>query len=166
MKRWFIGFLLTALLFSCPFNTYAVRDKFKGGQGEFHNGSRYKGREDARYIIRRTARVLFIARRAAERRQHYFGLARAVAHQRIARQLYWDGAYREAIFHSLRARRIAIKVIRQNNERPSREFYWDRIEEDYTRSAPRDSELDMKIDLTKIGRDDEMVHLEINLDID
>jgi hypothetical protein len=166
MKKWSIGLILVALVFTFSFSVYAKPGKFNDEKiGKFHNGPHQQIREDARYIIHRSAMVLFAARRAAERGHRYFGLARAFAHQQKARELYEDGSYREAIFHSLRARDLAFQIIRENREKPGREFFRDDLEDRYTREAPRDNELDLRINLHNIGSDDEAVRFNFDIDI-
>lgn len=123
---------------------------------------REQERNDARYIIHRTADVIFVAQRSTGRRNYYKGLAQAVAHQQKARRLYMAGLYQQAIHHSLRARRLAIMVIRGNNEKWSGS--WDTREEKYRRSSPRDNDLDVKLDFFKFG-DKEAVRISIDLDL-
>ncbi len=123
---------------------------------------REQERNDARYIIHRTADVIFVAQRSTGRRHYYKGMAQAVSHQQKARQLYMAGFYQEAIFHSLRAREIAIVIIQGNKEKWSGS--WDYREERYRRSGPRGNELDVKLNFIKIG-DKEAVRISIDLDL-
>lgn len=123
---------------------------------------REEERNDARYIIHRTADTIFVAQRSTGRRHYYNGLSRAISHQQRARQLYMAGSYQEAIHHSLRARRIAISIIRNNNEKWSGS--WDRREEKYRHSSPKDNDLDIKLKFIKIG-DKEAVKISIDLDL-
>jgi hypothetical protein len=122
-------------------------------------------RNDADYIIHRTATTIFAAQKAADYGHHYYGLGQAVAHQQKARELYWDGSYREAIYHSLRARDLAFQVIVANRERPRREYYRDEMEDRYNQTAPKGKQLDIGIDTVKIGIDDAVVKLHFGLDI-
>ena len=123
---------------------------------------RREQQEDARYIIRRTADVIFVAQRSTGRRHYYKGMSKAIAHQQKAQRLYRSGAYQEAIFHSLRARKIAIEIIQRNREKWNGS--WDTREEKYRRISPRDADLDVKLDLIKIG-DQEAVRISIDLDL-
>lgn len=123
---------------------------------------REQERNDARYIIHRTANVIYVAQRSTGRRNYYKGLAQAIAHQQKARQLFMAGSYQSAIHHSLRARRIAISVIEGNRERWSNP--WDAREEKYRRNSPRDRDLDVKLNLIKIG-DKEAIKISIDLDL-
>lgn len=166
MKKLWIGLMLAVMVVGFSVGIYAKPGKGHDKPGKYYYGeSRNQSRNDARYIINRTSRVLSDAQRAADRRHRYFGLGRAVAHQQKARDLYRYGSYRDAIFHSLRARDLAFQVIEQNRERPHREFYRDDMEERYGRSAPRDRDLDVQLDVTKIGKDDAMVHLRLDFDL-
>jgi hypothetical protein len=119
-------------------------------------------RNDARYIIHRTANVIYVAQRSTGRRNYYNGLAQAIAHQQKARQLFMAGSYQSAIHHSLRARKIAISVIEGNKERWSNP--WDAREEKYRHNSPRDRDLDIKLNLIKIG-DKEAIKISIDLDL-
>lgn len=123
---------------------------------------REQERNDASYIIHRTADAIFVAQRSTGRRHYYQGMAQAVAHQQKARRLYMAGLYQEAIFHSLRARRIAIQVIQGNREKWSGS--WDAREERYRHNSPHDKDLDIKLNLIKIG-DKEAVRISIDLDL-
>jgi hypothetical protein len=172
MKRLFIGLILAALMVSYSFSIYAAPGNFNGGPGKFNDGpSKFNGgprhqiREDARQIIHRTAMVLVEAQQAVQRKHNFFGLARSFAHQQKAQELYRDGSYRDAIFHSLRARELAIQVIRENRGRLRPEFNRDEMEQRYSRDIPRDEELDRRLDKSKVGRDEDTVHLHFNFDI-
>ncbi len=122
---------------------------------------REKVKDDARYIIHRTADVIYVAQRSANHRQYYKGLGQAVAHQQKARRLYLSGFYQDAIFHSLRARKIALEVIHGNKERWTGS--WDAREDWYFRYSPRDNDLDVKLNFT-IG-DKDAVRISIDLDL-
>lgn len=122
---------------------------------------REKVKDDARFIIHRTADVIYVAQRSTDRGHYYKGLAQAVAHQQKARRLYMSGFYQDAIFHSLRARRIAIHVIEMNKEKWTGS--WDSREEWYIRFAPRDNDLDVKLNFTIGDRD--AVRITIDLDL-
>lgn len=166
MKKLLIGLLLVALLVSCQISTFAKPGKFKDGPGKSYDAPGHrKVKKDAGYIIHRTALIIYDAQQAAKRRHYYYGLSRAIAHQQKARQLYKIESYRDAIYHSLRARDLAFQVIRENRERPRREFYRDELEISYSRTAPRNNELDIRINTIKIGKDDQVVNLHFELDI-
>jgi hypothetical protein len=122
--------------------------------------------EDARYIIHRTAPVIYLAQRAVQFRGYSSGLAIMIAHQQRAHQLFEAGFHQQAIFHSLRARRLAIIIILGNGGKwfglPANR---DEREESYGYIAPRDNELDLRLDINNIGKDDEAIHIMFNLDI-
>ena len=166
MKKWLIGLTLVVLMVICSMSIYAKHDKFDGRPGKsYDRHGHYQERDDAGYIIHRTATVVFTAQQAAQHGHHYYGFAQVIAHQQKARELYWAGSYREAIYHSLRARDLAFQIIEGNREKPRREFYRDEMEERYRHSSPRDEELDLKIDKKKVAKDDEVVRLHFDLDI-
>lgn len=89
---------------------------------------RSRARMEARQVIRETERVLAQAERLEHgRRSHE--LRQAFAEQADANRLFGQGLYQRAINHSLRARRIANRVIEQNRRhRPERrEFRRNRV---------------------------------------
>jgi hypothetical protein len=88
-------------------------------------------------------------------------LAQAVSHQQKARRLYMSGFYQDAIFHSLRARRIAIHVIEMNKGKWNGS--WDSREEWYIRFSPHDNDLDVKLNFTFGDKD--AVRISIDLDL-
>lgn len=172
MKKCFIGLLLIGLILSVSFGTLAKPGKFngepgkwKGGPGKYHQGQWNKERNDARFIIHRTAGAVGAAQRAAERGHRYFGLGRAVAHQQLAWDLYGQGQYRAAIYHSLLARRIAIDIISANRGRVDPEFACEDLELGYVHNAPQDNQLELQINSTKVGKDNDSVHFSFHLDI-
>ena len=166
MKKRFIGLIFILALVMGSVIIYAAPPRrFERGPDKFNGGYRPQIRENAQHIIHRTAMVIFEARRAAIQRHRFFGLARALAFQQRARELYFDGLYRDAIFLSLRAREMAIQIIRENHGRMRRDFERDEMEERFARDIPRDEELERHIDKRHIGRDDDAVHLKIELDI-
>lgn len=173
MKKLLVGLMFTALVVTGSLGIveakhgkgYDDRDRHEGpGYSAWAPGHQKKVRNDAGYVIHRTAEVIYAAQGAANRGHHYYGLSQAVAHQQKARELYLDGFYQDAIFHSLRARDIAFQVIDRNRVRPPHDYEYDEMEASYHRSAPRASELDLKIDSIKIG-DKGAVRIHIGLDI-
>ena len=137
------------------------RERERRERERWERERREKAQDDARYIIHRTADVIYVAQRSANHRHYYKGLAQAVSHQQKARRLYMSGFYQDAIFHSLRARRIAIQVIQGNRE--SWTGSWDAREEWYFSLSPRDNDLDVKLSF-KFG-DKDAVRISIDLDL-
>jgi hypothetical protein len=166
MRKWLIGMMVVVLAVAFSVGIDAKYNRFRGDQGYgYGRPARLQEREDARYIIHRTAETIFGAQQAAERGRHYNGLRQSIAHQQRARELYQNGLYREAIYHSLRARDIAFQVITLNRERPHREYYRDDMENRYVRSAPRNKDLDIRIDSVKVGKEAALVRLHFGWDI-
>lgn len=170
MKKLLIGLVLTAFIISSSFIIYAAPGKFIS-RNRHHDGPPRHHRhytheqEDARYIIHRTATVLFDAQRAVMRGHRSVGLALAIAMQSKARELYHNRYYRDAIFHSLRARDIAFRIIRNNRKRVKPEFFHDGIEKRYTHDRPRDEVLDRAHKRRGVGSDDDAAHVTIEFDI-
>lgn len=138
------------------------RERREQKRRESEQQRREQEKNDARYVIHRTANVIYAAQRSTSRRNYYKGMSQAVAHQQKARQLFMAGAYQSAIHHSLRARRIAISIIEGNRERWSTP--WDVREEKYHRNSPRDNDLDLKLHFFKFG-DKEAIKITIDLDL-
>jgi len=132
----------------------------------WHHRNWHQEREDCRYIIRRTSQVISYAQRLALVRLYTSGLARAIVHQQRALDLYEAGFYWSAIYHSLRARSLAINVIRGNRER----WFWkqytgDPLEEKYRIHGPEENILDLLVDLSVIGDDKAVLNIQFKLDI-
>jgi hypothetical protein len=78
------------------------------------------GQQKARQVLRKTAKLLIWAQKAAKHGHYHYGLGRAYAHQEEARNLYSHGWYDRAIAHSLYARKIARNIITENQPGRSR----------------------------------------------
>src|SRR4051794_36310171 len=111
MKKILIGLMLIVLIMGCSLSIYAAPGRFHGGHRKSYERPDHREREDGGYIIHRTSMIVFTAQRAGENGHHYEGFAQVIAHQQRARELYMQGSYREAIYHSLRAREFAIRII-------------------------------------------------------
>ena len=72
-------------------------------------------KEAARAMIKKTAVVILYAHEKVKENKVYTGdLARAVKHQRFAKQLYVQGRYLRAMDHTRRARLLAFRAIKAN----------------------------------------------------
>jgi HEPN domain-containing protein len=175
MKKMLTGLMVATLIVTSSAGVYAK--PWKGnhdGPDRFHDRghSRYEehqereGKRDARNVLERTERVIDEAQDSVRMRHRNRGLARAVGHQQRAIELYRVGQYQDAIFHSLRARDIAIQIMEANHREVRSDFRRDRVEEDYARRAPRDNDLDVKVDWSKVGNDDDAARVQIRLNLD
>ena len=117
---------------------------------------------DARYIICRSAMALTDVQSIPGIK---YGLAQAIAHQQKARELYMNHNYRDAIFHSLRARIIAFQIIEKHKEKLRPELFLEEMERHYNKDRPEDFELDGRLDRRRVGKDEEAVYIRIELDI-
>jgi regulator of extracellular matrix RemA (YlzA/DUF370 family) len=117
---------------------------------------------DASYIISRTAVVLTDVQRIPG---HKAGLAQAVAHQQKARELFMNQAFREGIYHSLRARKLAFQIIQKNGEKLRPEFFLEAKERSYSNDSPKGAELDHRLEQSKIISDEEAAYIRIEPDI-
>jgi hypothetical protein len=114
-------------------------------------------RVQAKQILGETAGRLLQAQRAARRGNYRYGLGKAYAHQKQARNLYYDGQYKRAIAHSFRAREIALEIIDANRPGPSR--FSNRSPRRRHRHDDLDSQLSIKIVDDKVA-----LRLHFNLD--
>jgi hypothetical protein len=146
------------------------KDYPNGPHGHFRRQPKpqrqFREQEDARYIIHQTASLIYLTQRFVHFRHYAFGMATVIAHQQWAYELYWSGLYREAIFHSIRARRLAITIILRNggnwlNLPP----VWDEREGQYESMAPPDNQLDSQLNMNNIEKDEDAVNNKLNLDI-
>jgi hypothetical protein len=172
MRKWITWLMLLTFLVTGSIGIYAKHYRYDDGPpGRYYYGPpgpppQRSERRDAAYIIHRTATTISGAQVAAENGHQYDGLGLAIAHQRRARDLYWEGAYREAIYHSLRARDLAFHVMAINRERPHQEYYFDDLEDRYAQSAPESNKMDISISSVKVlGKGDALVRLHFGLDI-
>lgn len=119
----------------------------------------------ARQVIKRSALVIIAAQKAARTGHEYAGLGKSVAHQKFARRLFREGFYFRAITHSLRARTIAVNVIRRNKAEVIKEATLDKIEKIYAQKCPPDKELDREVE-NDAEKDEPAVDINIDVDID
>jgi hypothetical protein len=72
-------------------------------------------KQDARNFLNHSNNVIMKAKGAVEVGQVYTGdVVKAVHHQKFARELFKQGEYNKAIYHSYRARQLAFAAIRAN----------------------------------------------------
>jgi hypothetical protein len=107
----------------------------------------------ARRVIRRTAYVIVTAQKKVKENKNYTGdLARAVAHQRYARKLYFQGKFLRAMHQSRRARHFAILAIQANKGTETAEMKLDPEDEAVMKDSPAaDAELDKELETADPG---------------
>lgn len=101
-------------------------------------------RHDSRHVIKRTAGVVRAAQQHCIKTSQYNGLRRVVAHHLMSRRLHRQNQYEKGIYHSLRARYLAIQILKDNPKLKDvwQDAMYDRIEKMYARQSPSDNELD------------------------
>ncbi len=154
MKKFILVILLIVSMLGCTMLPAAAKIQI----------SIQSEREKAKTVIRRTAVVIQDAQQAAGRGRHSQGLGRAVAHHRYSIREYNQRNYRDAIYHSLRARELAGQVLRNNHRRLPRESNWTDDERNWKRRSPSNAELDRKVVRLTVG-DDESVQFYIQLNL-
>lgn len=102
----------------------------------------------ARRVIRRTAYVILAAQKKVKENKNYTGdLARAIAHQRYARRLYFQGKFLRAMHQSRRARYFAILAIQANKGTETADMKLDPEDEGVMNDSPAtDAELDKELE--------------------
>jgi hypothetical protein len=107
----------------------------------------------ARRVIRRTAHVILIAQQKVKDGKVYTGdLARAVAHQRLARKLYFQGRFLRAMHQSRRARQFAVLAIQANKGTETADMKLDPEDEKVMAdSTVSDADLDQELNKESPG---------------
>lgn len=125
----------------------------RGPRAPKARAARQADKVHARRVIRRTAVVLRIAQKKVKEGKVYTGnLARAVAHQRYARKLYFQGKFLRAMHQSRRARRLAILAIQANKGTETAEMKDTKEDEEIMNANPvSDAELDSELDTQMPG---------------
>ncbi|TAL36118.1 MAG: hypothetical protein EPN93_09020 [Spirochaetes bacterium] len=124
-----------------------------------------RGRDDrqdaARKMIRRTGAVILLAQKKVRENRVFTGdLAKAAAHQKLARRLFREGHYLRAMFHTKRARALAVLAIRANRGADPSDADISADEAGAMGNAPADADLDLKLAADMPGepvRDEDIV---------
>lgn len=100
-------------------------------------------RAQSRQVLRRTGVLIIAARDSIRIGHNTAGFGLAYSHQLYAKRQFKAGRYQRAMFHSLRARLLAVEVILAN-KKESRLYdaMYDRLEARYASQAPSEAELD------------------------
>lgn len=107
----------------------------------------------ARRVIRRTAYVILAAQKKVKENKNYTGdLARAIAHQRYARKLYFQGKFLRAMHQSRRARYFAILAIQANKGTETADMKNNPEDETVMNDSPvSDADLDKELETASPG---------------
>jgi hypothetical protein len=100
----------------------------------------------SRRILIRTRLVIIHAQKTAREGKKYIGLGNCLRHQRIARRLHIRGRYILSVLHSLRARKLAVLIIKNNKGELIGETKLTREEERLLKNSPGDEALDKELD--------------------
>lgn len=103
-------------------------------------------RRSSRRILIRTRLVIIYAQKTAKEGKEYKGLGNCLRHQRIARRLHFRGRYLLSALHSLRARKLAVLIIKNNKGTLIKETNLTREEERLLKNSPGDEALDKELD--------------------
>jgi hypothetical protein len=103
-------------------------------------------KEDARKFLNHTNDAIMKAKGAVEVGQVYTGdVVKAVHHQKYARDLFKQGEYNKAIFHSYRARQLAFAAIRANKAKVTDDLQVNANEKPLLKDIPNDKNLDGEV---------------------
>jgi hypothetical protein len=97
-------------------------------------------------ILVRTRLVIIHAQKTARDGKKYTGLGNCLRHQRIARRLHFRRRYLLSALHSLRARKLAVLIIKNNKGKLIKETNLTREEEGLLKNSPDDEALDKELD--------------------
>jgi hypothetical protein len=101
---------------------------------------------DCKSMIIKTNRVIGHAHMSVKRGGIYTGdLSKAVRHERAAILLYKEGNFQKALFHSGRARKYAMEVIKTNKVKPPLEGTFTATEIQQLSLLPSDEVLDEEV---------------------
>ena len=97
----------------------------------------------ARILINQTAKIIKVAHKAVLSHRVYNGyLAKAIAHQHVAREFYEKGEYLRALYFSHRARWFAIRAIETNGGVVPLDSGYSESDATLFKDGPNDDELD------------------------
>jgi hypothetical protein len=100
-------------------------------------------RQRSHIILSQTAVIIKSAHETVTRHKVYNGfLARAIAHQHVAREFYERQKYFEAMYYSRRARALAIKAIETNGGLVPADSGYLESDAEFFKNCPSDDELD------------------------
>jgi hypothetical protein len=105
--------------------------------------------------LNRTNVVLRLAANQVKTNKVYTGnLTKAIDHQKFAQELFTEGKFQKAIFHSHRARVLAHLVIEANKGKVNSDMKDSNAESELLKDMPADGALDAEAPVTK-GMDDQ-----------
>lgn len=104
-----------------------------------------KRRTSLRTLIR-TRLVIIHAQKISREGKEYAGLGNCLRHQRIARRLHYRTRYLLSALHSLRARKLAVLIIKNNKGTLIKETNLTKEEERLLKNSPGDEALDKELE--------------------
>ncbi|MFN8256540.1 MAG: hypothetical protein U0W24_12665 [Bacteroidales bacterium] len=123
-----IYLILFILLFS---NSNVFAQKYKAG---------------AKNFLIRTNEILKYARECVNQNKVYTGkLSQASTHQKHARELFKQGKYKSATYHSQRARTLAFEAIKANKKQVKTNMELTATERDLIKDIPIAAQLDAEV---------------------
>jgi hypothetical protein len=112
----------------------------------------------ARLFVNRTNIVMKYAREMVKQNKVYTGnLIKASAHQKLARDLFKEGKFKMAVFHSHRARSLAFEAIRANRAKVKPEMEISAAERDLVKDIPVAAQLDAEVSIPEGATDESAV---------
>jgi hypothetical protein len=103
-------------------------------------------KQDARNFLNHSNNVIMKAKGAVEVGQMYTGdVVKAVHQQKFARELFKQGEYNKAIYHSYRARQLSLAAIRANKAKVTDDMQVTPSEKPLLKDIPTDKVLDSEV---------------------
>lgn len=129
----------------------ASTNAFAGERAETQQRKKRPARELVRRrrsvrVLIRTRLVIIHAQKTAKLGKKYLGLGSCLRHQRIARRLHFRKRYLLSALHSLRSRKLAVGIIKNNKGTLIKEADFTKEEERLLKNSPGDEALDKELD--------------------
>jgi hypothetical protein len=103
-------------------------------------------KQDARNFLNRSNGIIMKAKGAVEVGQVYTGdVVKAVHQQKFARELFKEGKFNKAIFHSYRARQLSFAAIKANKAKVTDDMQVTPGEKPLLKDIPNDKTLDSEV---------------------
>jgi len=107
-------------------------------------------KESAKKFLNRTHMIIGYAKEVVSQHKVYTGdLAKACTHQKLARELFKEGKFKGAVYHSHRARVLAFEAIKANKSRPKPEMQLTEAEQEMVKDIPIAAQLDAEVTVQK-----------------
>jgi hypothetical protein len=120
---------------------------------------------NAKKFLNRTNQILAHAREVVRQNKVYTGnLSKASNHQKYAKELFKEGKFKTAMYHSNRARSLAFDAMKANKTNPKSEMQLTTAEQDLIKDIPIAAQLDAEL-IVQENTTDEQAAAEKDVDL-